>query len=120
MLIAPPKRNHWQGRAAILENHDGDTLKAILDLGFGIAITTKLRVAGVQAPELGTPGGQEATAFLAALCPPGIELTTDSRRLDKYGRAEAVLTLPDGRDVATEIMRAGHGIPADDRTKAPI
>ncbi len=118
-MFAPPKTKSWQGKATIQSNYDGDTLHAAIDLGFGIELHTKLRVAGVQAPEMPSIHGQEARNFLAALLPPASIVTVNSKRLDKYGRAEAVLTMDDGRDVANEILISGHGIPADDRTKAP-
>jgi endonuclease YncB( thermonuclease family) len=118
-MFTPPKTRSWQGRAVIIENSDGDTLKAQIDLGFSITLTTKLRVAGVQAPEMASPRGAAARLFLFELVPPGSIVNVSSKRLDKYGRAEATLLLLDGRDVATLIIESGHGIPADDRTKAP-
>jgi endonuclease YncB( thermonuclease family) len=119
-MLKPPKVRSWQGKGIIISVADGDTMHAGIDLGFGIELHTKLRVAGVQAPELATIGGSDATQFLAALCPPGSVVMVNSKRLDKYGRAEAVITLEDGRDLATEIINSGHGIPADDRTKPPV
>lgn len=120
MLPTTPKVKSWQGKGVIVEVHDGDTMHAGIDLGFGIELHTKLRIAGVQAPELMTIGGSDATQFLAALCPPGTVVLVNSKRLDKYGRAEATITLEDGRDLASAIIASGHGIPANDRTKAPI
>ena len=54
----------WDRRARIPENHDGDTITAELDQGFGDTKTITVRLAGVFAPELKQPGGPETTAFV--------------------------------------------------------
>jgi endonuclease YncB( thermonuclease family) len=54
----------WDRRARIPENHDGDTITAVLDQGFGDTKTIKVRLAGVFAPELSQPGGPETTTFV--------------------------------------------------------
>ncbi len=43
---------------------DGDTFKAVIDLGFGIVTEQKLRLRGLDAPEIETSEGKEAKAFL--------------------------------------------------------
>lgn len=54
----------WDRRARITENHDGDTVTAVLDQGFGDTKTIKVRLAKVFAPETSQPGGAETTAFV--------------------------------------------------------
>jgi endonuclease YncB( thermonuclease family) len=107
------KTRTWQGRAEVLEVHDGDTFKALIDLGFNITVRTNVRVAGANAAELPTPPGIQARTYLAALLPAGSIVTLDSKRLDKYGRCEAVVQLPDGRDLKQLLLSSGLAVPAD-------
>lgn len=46
--------------ARIVSVHDGDTVRAELDLGFEIRATWSLRLLGVQAPEVGGPNVSDA------------------------------------------------------------
>ncbi len=43
---------------------DGDTLKAAIDLGLGVWTVQKLRLRGLDAPEIESAEGREAKAFL--------------------------------------------------------
>lgn len=54
----------WDKRASILDVHDGDSMTAMLDQGFGDTKTLKLRLLAVFAPELKKDrGGYETHAF---------------------------------------------------------
>lgn len=44
--------------------HDGDSITAALDQGFGDTKTIKVRLLGVYAPELSQDGGAETRAFV--------------------------------------------------------
>ncbi len=107
------KVKSWQGRAEVLEVHDGDTFKALIDLGFKITITTNVRVAGANAAELPSQPGIQARTYLASLLPAGSIVTLNSKRLDKYGRCEADVQLPDARDVKQLLLSSGLAVPAD-------
>ncbi len=107
------KTKSWQGRAEVLEVHDGDTFKALIDLGFNITVRTNVRVAGANAAELPTQPGLQALVFLKSLLQPGSIVTLDSKRLDKYGRCEAIVLLPDGRDLTHLLLSSGLAAPAD-------
>jgi endonuclease YncB( thermonuclease family) len=56
----------WDKRARILSNHDGDTLTAVLDQGFGQTTQITVRLFGVWAPELKEAGGPETRDFVTA------------------------------------------------------
>jgi endonuclease YncB( thermonuclease family) len=114
-----PKKKSWQGHALVVEVLDGDTIKCQIDLGFKISLLTNVRVHGCNSPELPTPLGVLALNFTRGLITPGDILTLDSKRLDLYGRAEAVVTLPDGSDLGTRLLGSGHAVPADDRGNLP-
>lgn len=55
----------WDRRARIADVHDGDSVTAILDQGFGDTKQIKVRLLGVYAPELNEEGGAETRAFVA-------------------------------------------------------
>lgn len=46
---------------------DGDTVEAVVDLGFGITTTQTLRLRGIDCPELVSKEGKEAKAFVEKL-----------------------------------------------------
>ncbi|MFH0986102.1 MAG: DUF1016 N-terminal domain-containing protein [Candidatus Omnitrophota bacterium] len=51
-------------RASIIEVLDGDTVNAVVDLGFGVRSVQTLRLRGIDAPEMVSKEGKEAKAFL--------------------------------------------------------
>ncbi len=84
-----------------------------LDLGFSIWTHRQpFRLAGIDAPELGTPEGRAARDWLRALLPVGTSLVAITQRdsTEKYGRYLAHLYLPDEpiRSVNEQLIEAGH------------
>lgn len=78
---------------------DGDTF-------YIISRDTRIRVWGLDAPEVNTPGGSEATAALERLVA-GQELTCRQRDIDRYGRIVGQCFLPDGRDITAAMIESG-------------
>jgi micrococcal nuclease len=78
-----------------------------------------VRVLNIDTPETVHPTqadeclGQEASKYTEQLAPPGtrVNLKFDNERTDRYGRTLAVVTLSDGRIIASELAKAGLGIP---------
>lgn len=101
----------WTYPAKVIEVTDGDTLKLDLDLGFHAHLIGRCRLAAVNAPELPTPEGVAAKAFVQGLCPPGCTVTFVSRQLDNYGRPLGTVQLPDGSYLAERLLAAGHAVP---------
>lgn len=66
---------------------DGDTIKANIDLGFGVTITRRLRIAGIDAEPINTLNGQVAMATLAYLLNNAESITAEYLEDDKWGRA---------------------------------
>jgi micrococcal nuclease len=67
---------------------DGDSL--VLEGG------ERIRLVGIDAPEIGEQGGYEALEFVEATCPPGSEVGLNVDALsptDRYGRTLAVVYL---------------------------
>lgn len=54
----------WDTRSAYLDNHDGDTVTYLSDMGRSIRHEAAHRLAGVFAPELAQPGGPECREYV--------------------------------------------------------
>ena len=78
---------------------DGDTFHL---LGLDPAI----RVWGLDAPERKQAGGSDATRAMRGLIS-GAMLVCQVRDIDRYSRIVAQCFLPDGRDIAAEMIRMG-------------
>jgi endonuclease YncB( thermonuclease family) len=112
---------------------DGDSIHVKLvigeDVGFDIQIDAKIyarvRVIGINAPELKTAEGKAARDFLAKLLLPGTPVEVTSYHWDKYGgRVDGDITLltpvtisgPDGDrtydNVANLMLDTGHAVAA--------
>lgn len=76
---------------------DGDTI--VID-------KVHLRLAGIDAPELDHPYGQQSKWALVNLCK-GQTITARILPEISYNRLVAHCTLPDGRDLAAEMVRCG-------------
>ncbi|MCB6177660.1 thermonuclease family protein [Rhodobacter sp. Har01] len=79
---------------------DGDTL----DIG-----GKRIRLAGIDAPELDHPYGRNAKSALIRLCQ-GHQVSAVFHGESSYDRSMATCTLPDGRDLSAEMVRAGMAI----------
>lgn len=66
----------------------------------------RIRVWGLDAPEWNHRGGSAATATLRRLIA-GKRLRCAVLDIDRYGRLVAQCFLPDGRDIAAEMIRSG-------------
>ena len=99
-------------RATVAYVHDGDTVAADLDLGFGLKLRQLLRLNGCNAIELSQPGGLEARTNLTLLLPADGIVAVRVVGLDKYaGRCDAQITLPDGRDLVTVLIAGQWAAP---------
>lgn len=91
---------------------DGDTIVAHIAIMPGLTLhSAHIRVEGMNAPEMNTAAGQDAHNFAAELMPPATALLLTMTREDKYGRRLARVNLPDGRDLTTVMITAGHAVP---------
>jgi endonuclease YncB( thermonuclease family) len=103
--------SNWGFVVTVLEVHDGDTFRASADLGLNISVSPLLiRLAGVDAPELGSgnPVADQAKTRVQALLPQGATVRIASVHWDKYAqRVDALVTLPDGSDLATTLLNEG-------------
>ena len=82
--------------AKLIRVTDGDTVHALIDVGFRLFSEQPLRLYGINAPEIKTPEGKLAKAHLTELLGTGDQLTIKSYKdTEKYGRYLAEIYLPD-------------------------
>jgi len=92
--------------------HDGDTINIRLDLGFDLTVYTRVRVFGINSPELSNAAGVVARDYARTLLPVGAAVLVVSHGWDKYGgRIDGDVTLADGRDFAQAMVETGHATP---------
>lgn len=73
---------------------DADTFWVVLDTGLGGISRQKLRLRGIDAPEISTPEGKAAKKFVEELLNAAPSMIVCSSRNDKYDRYEADVFLP--------------------------
>lgn len=101
--------------------HDGDTFNASVDLGCRVHWVGHVRCAGYNAPEVegaGKEAGETAATFVRSLVDTGGVVYLDSQAFepdeeDDFGRMLAVVTLADGRNLATLMIDSGNAVVDD-------
>jgi micrococcal nuclease len=110
-----PHRDIVQGpvRGEVTDVVDGDTIEVRLHVWIGEDVTTRVRVSGIDAPELhGKCGGEREKAAAAKremehLVASGA-VTLTGIRLEKYaGRVLTQVETPDGTDVGQHMLQGG-------------
>lgn len=106
-----------------IEITDGDTIVVAVDLSLDVWLhSTKVRLEGIDAPELSTAEGQAAKSYLSRLVatalsrPRSSALIRTSGKRDKYGRLLGTLILREktgDTDANQAMVRAGHAKPYD-------
>jgi len=94
VTVHAPRQMEIRGRAWVI---DGDTIK----IG-----QTKIRLAGIDAPELDDPYGQQSKWAMVAICK-GQEIRAELTGERSYDRFVATCYLPDGSDIGAELIRRG-------------
>lgn len=92
--------------------HDGDT--PVVHRGSKpreVIHGERIRVEGINAPELSQAGGPEARDYASTIAPPGTLVTLVASRSEKYGRFFCRVVLPDGSDFGDRMVAAGHAAP---------
>ena len=94
---------------------DGDTVVLDIDMGNRITWSGSFRLAGINAPEMGASGSNEARLFLFDLLKGGVALA-ETIKPDKYGRWLVRLYThfgldgtPEG-DIGEAMVEAGHAV----------
>jgi endonuclease YncB( thermonuclease family) len=113
----------YQYKATFVNNHDGDSTKLKLDLGFSLSLEKSVRLLGIDAPEINT-GNHKDKAQLAKtwltdkLTGKNLIVTTCKRHndggLDKYGRILGeIFVVGEETSVNAQIIAAGHAVAYD-------
>ena len=89
-----PVKTVLRGRCWVI---DGDTI---------VISNIRVRLAGIDAPELDHPWGRQSKWALVQLCK-GQTVTARTKPELSYDRMVAECFLPDGRDLAAELVRCG-------------
>jgi endonuclease YncB( thermonuclease family) len=103
LLIAVSAHPAWAWRAKVTHVTDGDTLWVQSGAG---RKPVKIRIDGIDAPEICQAGGQAARAALASRLA-GRTVAVSARRHDGYGRTVAAIDV-NGDVVAAWMVRQGH------------
>ncbi len=93
-LPAMPRSMRLKGRAYVI---DGDTIRIN---------GTKIRLAGIDAPELDMPYGQKSKWAMVDICK-GQTITAELDGERSYDRLVGTCYLPDGRDIGAELIKVG-------------
>lgn len=99
-------------RGIVDQVHDGDTVYAKLDVGFDLTVYTRIRILGINAPELSTEAGKVARDFARSLLKVGDPVKVYSHGWDKYGgRIDGELFYGGSLDFAATMIAAGQAVP---------
>ena len=113
----------WEYRARLAATAkggvvDGDTLDVVIDLGFHVTRQERVRLAGVNAPEMDTPAGPVARDWVVAWLTqatgewPLLLRTEKPNPRDRYGRyVAAVVAGATGSNLAWDMLAAGMADP---------
>lgn len=97
---------------------DGDTLDVTIDVGFNLKCKDRIRLFGVNSPEMSTPEGVEAKKYLESLIDGNgsdIIFYSIKDRRETFGRYLGVLYFGTGseslanKSINKTILESGHG-----------
>lgn len=112
------KADIYTYKAEVLDFPDADTYWLFIDKGFGGYRLDKIRLRGIDAPEISTPEGQKAKAFVKKLLTPGHEvLITTTKSPDKWDRYLTDLYFEkDGREIYLNrlLLDKGWAVPYEE------
>tara|TARA_Y100000385_G_C12581305_1_gene420604 strand:- start:50 stop:388 length:339 start_codon:yes stop_codon:yes gene_type:complete len=95
---------------------DGDTVDFLIDLGFDMHIRERVRLKGIDTPEIRTKDlvekeeGMRAKDYVESLFVkhgPSVEIHTEYRR-GKYGRTIGRVFFPNGDDLSEKLLEGGY------------
>lgn len=107
MIWSYPVLKDAAGKPIVVDVHDGDTVRLVLDGGCETSMHPALRVKGLYCPELNETGGIAATVFTASVLDQAHDI-----RVTIFGRSFArwvALIEVDGVDLAKTVIAAGYG-----------
>jgi micrococcal nuclease len=113
----------YEYSARLLRVVDGDTVDVEIDLGLDVSTHARIRLAGLNAPEISTPAGVAAAEHLdelVALAGSPLTIRTEKDRREKYGRyLGTLLRTGGGLDVNARMVSDGFAKVWDGRGVRP-
>ena len=110
------KSNTYFYKAKILNVYDADTVTALVDLGFGISTKMKIRLHGIDAPELRgeeRPEGLAARNYLRGMIDDReVVIETIKDKTGKYGRYLGIIYFND-QNINNLLVETQHAIYKD-------
>ncbi|GFK93540.1 hypothetical protein NNJEOMEG_01374 [Fundidesulfovibrio magnetotacticus] len=97
-LLSVVAAQAWAFSGRVSNVHDGDTITVD---------GTRVRLYGIDAPELAQPGGHASRDFLASLVE-GRSVEVKVVDTDAYGRKVGLVRAPGADDVNAAMVKAGH------------
>jgi endonuclease YncB( thermonuclease family) len=114
-----PKADLFTYRALAVRVVDGDTLAVTLDLPPHNEADKKLRLRGINCPEMDTPAGKAAKRFVQGLVDQAKTVFVATTKPDKYDRylADVFLISESGEELYLNnaLLENGHAVRMDDR-----
>ncbi len=106
-------------RATVISVVDGDTVKVEVQIWLGLYQKVKVRIAGIDAPEITKPKctkekelGLKAKEFLESVIPQQSTINLTQISEDEFGgRVDATIQTKDGKDVGELLRSEGHASP---------
>lgn len=107
----------YQYKATVISVVDGDTIRALIDVGLDAYYKKYVRLHGINALELNSTDpdirtkAQAAKLFLMKILPVGSEFWINSKKLDPYRRPIAEIFLPNQTiSINEQMIAAGHAV----------
>lgn len=89
---------------------DGDTVDATIDLGFKMTVKMRLRLEGINTPERGQNGYEDAKSFVADKVY-GKDVLIKTFKISKFGYYLAEVVLPDNKILNDILVNEGLAEP---------
>jgi endonuclease YncB( thermonuclease family) len=105
--VATSRRKLYTFVAQVTDVIDGDTIRVLLDLGFGVFSEQKLRLRGIDTPEMDSVAGREARSFLAQALGEADRIVVTTTKVDLYDRYLADVFVLGGEMDPGRIARDG-------------
>lgn len=87
---------------------DGDTLKLLIDVGFGISVREKVRLKSIDTPEMSTKAGKEAKRFVESVLEECSCIVVKTYGYGKYARVMADVFYLEGESNPLIIAKKGN------------
>ena len=108
----------FEYNATVVRIVDGDTVDALIDLGFSVHVKNRIRLYGINTPESRTRDLEEKKRGLAAkerliqiLKEHDNNITIKSHGVGKYGRCLGELFINgESQSINTQLIKEGHGV----------